>query len=200
MKRYTKEIDGKTVIRKRNEIVLKVKRTVTDKKTGEPKEVTMSVYNPKEEQLLADGWVEYVTPVYEPTEEELLQQAKNRALRRLKDFDESEEVNDCIVEYQGQELHYWASKTERDALKGAVRDCISMGRDTYRLDLREKGISLPIPCEALLQMLASLEVYAIDCYNKTTDHEYAIKALQTVDEVEDYDFRKGYPEKLRFVM
>lgn len=47
-------------------------------------------------------------------------------------------------------------------------------------------------------MLAQLEVYAIDCYNKTTDHEYAIKALTTQDEIIAYDFMQGYPDKLTF--
>lgn len=94
-------------------------------------------------------------------------------------------------------MHYWADKTERDALKGAIRDCMSVGRETYHLDLREKGISISLPCD-VLQMLAALEIYAIDCYNKTTDHEYEIKSLNTIEEVESYNYRVGYPEKLTF--
>ena len=101
--------------------------------------------------------------------------------------------------YQGQELHYWANKTERDALKGALRDCMAMGREFYRLDLRDKGVSLTIRCELLLQMMAVLEVYAIDSFNKTTDHEFAIKACTTQVEVDAYEFRGvGYPEIPRF--
>jgi hypothetical protein len=95
-------------------------------------------------------------------------------------------------------MHYWADKEERDSLKGAVRDCISVGRETYRLDLRDLGISLHIPCEDLLQMLSALEVYAIDSYNKTTDHIYSVNALTTVEEVKAYDYHIGYPEKLTF--
>lgn len=199
MKKYTKEIDGKTIIKNRNEIVLKVRRTVTDKKTGEAKEVIMSVYNPKEEQLFENGWVEYVTPVPpEPSAEELLERAKRRKLHELHAYDESSEVNDCIIVYQGQEFHYWADKTERDALKGALRDCIAMGRDTYRLDLRDKCVSITLPCEALLQMLSALEIYAIDCYNRTTDHEFAIKSLTAKEEIEAYDFTTGYPSIPKF--
>jgi hypothetical protein len=47
-------------------------------------------------------------------------------------------------------------------------------------------------------MLSALEVYAVDCYNKTTDHQYAINALGTIEEIEAYDFTIGYPEKLIF--
>lgn len=186
MKRYIKEIDGKTVIKTLKEIVIRKYGRVT--------------YNPTEEMVLADGWVEYVPPTpVEPSAEELLERAKQRKLLDLYAYDESSEVNDCIIVYQGQELHYWANKTERDALKGALRDCMDMGREFYRLDLRDKGVSLTIRCELLLQMMAALEVYAIDSFNKTTDHEFAIKACATQVEVDAYVFRGvGYPEIPRF--
>ena len=185
MKRYTKQIDGKTVIKKRQEIVIRKDGRVT--------------YNPTEDMVLADGWVEYVPPTpSEPSAEVLLERAKKRKLLDLYAYDESSEVNDCIIVYQGQELHYWANKTERDSLKGAVRDYLSVGRVNYRLDLREIGVSLWIPCESLLGMLAQLEVYAADCYNKTTDHEFAIKACTTEVEVAAYDSRVGYPSIPRF--
>ena len=200
MKTYQKEIDGKLVRKKKNEIVLSVTRIITDKKTGEEKEVKSNVYNPTHEMLLENGWVEYVptTPSIELTERQLYRRAMARKLRDLENYDNSSEVNDCVIVYQGQELHYWANKTERNDLKNAVRDYLSMGRTEYRLDLRDKGISITLSCELLLQMMAALEVYAIECYNKTTDHNYAIKALETLEEVEAYDFKVGYPEKLRF--
>lgn len=103
-------------------------------------------------------------------------------------------MNDCVIVHNGHELHYWADKHERGSLGSAVRDCIALGRTSYRLDLRELGVSLSIPCDILLQMLAVLEVYAIDCYNKTTDHEFAIKSMTSVDEIDAYAFKVGYPE------
>lgn len=187
MKQYTKQIGGKTVIKTRKEIIVR--------KDGK------QTINPSEEMLLADGWVEYVPPTapsYEPSEEQLFRRALARKLRDLEAYDQSSSVNDCIIVHEGNELHYWADKTERDALKGALRDCLSMGRTYYRLDLRKLGISLHIPCENLLQMLSALEVYAIDCYNKTTDHEYMLRSLTNKEEVDAYDFTIGYPEKLRF--
>lgn len=56
MKRYTK--DG--VIKTRNNIVLKVTKEINGK------EVKLQVFNPTEEDILADGWVEYVPPKIEP--------------------------------------------------------------------------------------------------------------------------------------
>ena len=75
-----------------------------------------------------------------------------------------------------------------------------MGRTEYRLDLRDLGISLTVNCSLLLRMLAAQEVYAIDCYNRTTDHIFAVKALAAVGEVSGYDYTAGYPEKLTFVL
>lgn len=184
MKRYKKVIDGKTVIKTRKEIVIRKDGRVT--------------YNPTEDMVLADGWVEYIEPEVEPTDEELLLMVKESALKRIKAHDESSEVNNCIIIRDGVRLNYWADKHERDSLKSAVRDCIALGRTEYRLDLREFGMSMSIPCELLLQMLSALEVYAIDCYNKTTDHIFAVQALDNVDAVESYDYRKGYPEVLVF--
>ena len=185
MKLYFKTIENKVVRKQLREIIIR--------KNGQ------QIFNPSEEMALADGWQEYVAPVYEPTKEELLEQAKEYKLRELKGYDESPEVNGCTISYQGATISYWADKVERNGLKDAVRDSIAMGRTDYRLDLRDKGISIIIPCESLLQMLAALEVYAIDCYNRTTDHEYAIKACQTVEEVDSYHFRNnGYPEQLHF--
>lgn len=182
MGRYIKE----GVIKNRNQIVIH--------KDG------MSTYNPTKEMILADGWMEYRDSVDSvPSEKVLLERAIRKKLEELYVYDESSEVNDCIIVYQGQELHYWANKTERDALKCALRDCIAIGREFYRLDLRDKGVSLTIRCELLLQMMATLEVYAIDSFNKTTDHEFAIKALTTKDDVDAYEFRGvGYPMIPRF--
>ena len=71
MKRYIK--DG--IIKPRNQIVLHGTRTIKDK-DGNEKEVKTQIINPREEMLLADGWVVYE----EPQESE--QQKEARIARR----------------------------------------------------------------------------------------------------------------------
>ena len=157
------------------------------------------IINPTKEMIESEGWIQYIEPkLPEPSESERLSRTMSEKLEKLYKYDKSQHVNDCVIMKNGNELHYWADKTERDSLKGAVKDLLSVGRTEYRLDLREFRMSLQLPCEQLLQMLAQLEVYAIDCYNKTTDHEYAIKTLTTIEEIEQYDFTTGYPNKLIF--
>ena len=189
MKRYIK--DGK--IKTRNQIVIKGQRTIKDK-DGNDKIINTNTYNPTEEMILANGWEEYITPIYESTIEDY----RRDKIREIERYDSSPEVNKCYIKTAGTELSYWANKSERSSLKSAVNDCIIMNRNTYRLDLRDLGLSVDIDCNKLLEMLSALEVYAIDCYNKTTDHIFNVNNLTTIEEIENYDYRSGYPEKLIF--
>lgn len=47
-------------------------------------------------------------------------------------------------------------------------------------------------------MLQQLEVYAVQCYNKTTDHIYNVQSLTDKSSIETYEYTTGYPEKLTF--
>lgn len=156
------------------------------------------IINPTEEQILAAGYVEYISEVSNPTEGQILENLRRGKIAQLHAYDESEEVNVCHISRDGVTMDYWADKHERDSLKSALRDCIMLGRTEYRLDIRELGVSMEVNCEMLLQMMAALEVYAVDCYNKTTDHEFALKSCETKEELEAYDFTQGYPDKLTF--
>lgn len=189
MKKYIK--DG--IIKPCNQIVIKGQRTIKDK-DGNDKVVNTNIYNPKHEDLIANGWEEYITPIYERTIEDY----RRDKIHEINNYDSSSEVNNCYIKTLNGEVSYWANKTERSALKSAVQDCIVIGRDVYRLDLRDIGVSVDINCNKLLEMLSALEVYAIDCYNKTTDHIFNVNSLTTIEEIENYDYRSGYPEKLVF--
>ena len=61
MKQYIKDGEIKT----RNQIVLRVVKTIKDK-DGNDKEVKVQVINPTEEMLAEHGWVEYIAPKVEP--------------------------------------------------------------------------------------------------------------------------------------
>lgn len=182
MKKYTKIINGIETICLQNKIIIEKDGLIT--------------HNPSEEMILEDGWIEYIEVFPEKT----FEQYKQEKLYNLELHDNSSEVNECFINYEGIILSYWADKNERSVLKTAVQDCIAFGRDTYRLDLRDLNVSININCTMLLQMLAALEVYAIDCYNTTTDHIFNIKELTTQEELDAYDYKLNYPEKLTFTI
>ena len=185
MKRYIK--DGQ--IKFRNQIVLHGTRTIKGK-DGKEKEVRTQIINPKEEMILADGWVEYVTP--EPTDEELLSRAKRNKVREIEAYDTSEEVN-CF-HMQGQSM--WLDKSTRAGLMLRFQAEQTMGMTETTLWYGSMMYTLPL--ESAFGMLMSLEMYASQCYDNTQRHLANVNALQTIEEVESYDYREGYPQKLEF--
>lgn len=182
MKLFQKTINGIPTIEVLNRIIIE--------KDG------MNIYNPTEEMVILDGWIEYKIP--EKSESDLIQQAKDKKIAEIEEYDSSPEVNICHIRYINDMFEYWADKSERNDLKAAVNDCINIGREKYRLDLRKLRISMEVNCKDLINMLSLLEVYAIDCYNVTTDHIYAVYELNNVEDINNYDYRQGYPDKLIF--
>ena len=51
-----------------------------------------------------------------------------------------------------------------------------------------------------VMLYAQIESYALDCQNVTEAHKAAVLALNTVEEVENYDVTKGYPDMLSFTI
>lgn len=185
MKRYIK--DGQ--IKFRNQIVLHGTRIIKTKDDKE-KEVKTQIINPKEEQLLADGWVEYVIP--EPTKEERITRAKGSLYRAIEAYDSSSEVNSFSV----QGLPIWLDKATRAGL--LLRFQAEQAQGLVSTSLWYNGTQFPLNVEQAIQMLYAIELYASACYDNTQRHYAAINALTTVEELEQYDYKVGYPEKLRF--
>jgi hypothetical protein len=159
--------------------------------------------NPSEELILSDGWEEYkepTIPVYEPSEEELFNMRKEQLINDLYEYDSSEYVNICYIQLNDNILPYWTNKNERSVLKSVIHDYIDNNIPNYRLDLRDLNISIELNCELLLNILSVLEIYASQCYNVTTDHLYNINKLTTLEELNNYNFKINYPEKLTFTV
>ena len=86
----------------------------------------MRTINPTEEQILADGWEEYVAPVYEPTEEEIANREKAFEIRNAKaELANSDyKIIKCMEAYLcGEELPY--NITELHAERNTKRNKIN---------------------------------------------------------------------------
>jgi hypothetical protein len=106
MKYYIKIINNRPIIKAGKDIIIKNNGLCT--------------YNPNEEMILSDGWEDYSEALPEPSEDELLALAKESKIAEIKEYDNSSEVNNCVVMTDAGSLNYWANKLERDSLKGAV--------------------------------------------------------------------------------
>lgn len=178
MKKYVKEIDGEKVYKTSKQIVIS--------KDG------MSTYNPTEEMILSDGWEEYIEPVYEPTEEELLNNEKRMMIDRITRYDSSDKVN---IFYIG-EYGLWLDKATRVGLKLRFDAEMECGKTTTIL--WNEGIPFELELVNAIHMLNAIEMYASQCYDNTQQHVSNVKALENIDDVEHYDYKAGYPEKIRF--
>jgi hypothetical protein len=179
MKKYEKTIDGRVVRLSAKNIVIT--------KDG------MTTTNPTHEQIIADGWVEYIAPPKpEPTAGELLERAKENKKAEIEEYDTSPDVNRFYI----VDTPMWLDKETRTGLKLRFEAEIAMGKtDTT---LWADGVQYPLSLETAIQMLYALEVYASMCYDQTQAHLAAIDTMTTVEEIEAYDHTSGYPEKLKF--
>lgn len=189
-KLYTKIIDGDKVTKKRNDIVLKKVRTITDPETGENKDVAMNVFNPTEEMLFEDGWEIYVAP--ELTPEQILANAKRDKKYDINNYDSSTSVNEFYI----QDMPIWLDKSTRSGLMLRFNSELAVKKENTTLWYN--GISFTLPLDTAIQMLYALEVYASECYDNTQAHLANVAKLDTLDAVLEYDYTAGYPDKLHF--
>jgi hypothetical protein len=178
MKLYEKIIDGKQHCKPANKIVII--------KDG------MQTFNPTEEMLLEDGWVEHIPVPYEPTEEEILNREKEYKIEEILIHDSSPEVNIFYIE--GQEM--WLDKATRVGLKLRFETELEDG-DT-ETTLWFNGVAYPLELEVAVKMLHAIEKYASKCYDNTQMHIANVKTIEDIETLKNYDYRTGYPEKLRF--
>ena len=178
MKLYEKIIDGKQHCKPANKIVII--------KDG------MQTINPTEEMLLEDGWVEHIPTQYEPSEEEILNREKEYKIDEILNYDSSREVNGFYI--NDQEL--WLDKATRVGLKLRFDAEISSGKTNTTIWY--EGTPFNLELTNALQMLNDIELYASACYDNTQTHIANINEIKDLETLKNYDYRTGYPEKLKF--
>ena len=173
MNKYIKEINGVKVCKTLREIVV----TVDD----------MSTYNPTEEMVLNDGWEKFVQPINSVDE---LEKAKERKLLDIKRYDTSSNVNEFFL----NDISLWLDKESRLSLKFRFESEMACGKD--ETILWYKGLQFSLKLNDAMDMLYKIEKYASECYDNTQRHISMINSLQTLEEVNGYDYTLGYPDKL----
>ena len=145
---------------------------------------------PSVEQLEQWGFEEVI--VLDPTPEELLARAKANKIAELETYDGSDAVNSFNVE--GKDM--WLNAGIRQQLRISLDAMKALGRETVTKWF--DGVEYTYPTDTWYQMLAAVEVYAADALNVTERHRANINALRSIEEIEEYDYTEGYPEKLVF--
>ncbi len=133
-------------------------------------------------------WVECDADTEESVRKSLVLELENC----IKEYDVSDNVNSFSL--GGKRM--WLSKDTRVGLMNSI----NIERDARKTDtvLWFGGLCYTIPIDTALQMLSSLELYALACYNVTQQHLSAISNINTIEGLVGYDYTIGYPERLAF--
>ena len=109
---------------------------------------------------------------------------------------EAYDTSDAINQFSIGDNQIWLDKSMRVGLNNSISKEIEIGREETTLwyDM----LNFTIPCQTAMQMLTQLEIYALQCYNVTAQHKVRVKNAETLEQLKDYDYRAGYPEKLHF--
>lgn len=178
MKKYTKVINGIQTVSAPNNIIVRI--------NGK------QIINPSIEMIINDGWEEYKPTTIEFTEEELLEKERTRIKGEILMYDSSFDVNAFYM----QNIEMWLDKSTRTGLMLRLQAELAMGKVVTTLWYESQQFEIPI--DNAVQMLYALEVYASQCYDNTQRHIANVSNLQTIEELKNYNYRDGYPEKLKF--
>lgn len=145
------------------------------------------VINPTHDQLIAAGWEEYTPSAKTPTD---INMAKAAKIAEIAAYSDSDAVNSLT--FNG--LKTWLTRTVRDGYDTSITAAKNLGEANVTFMVGDNEMQLPVG--QARRVLDLVQRYADACFIVTERHKIAVRALQTVDEVEAYDYTKGYPEKL----
>ena len=136
----------------------------------------------KEYDLVSEEWRERCKAT--------LEKAKKEKLAAILAYDTSSDVNGFML--NGNKV--WLDKGTRVGLMNSIQITRDMGQDTTTMWF--DGYKLEVRCDMAIMLLSSLEMYALECFNVTAAHKKAVSELTTIEEVDAYDYKTGYPKQL----
>ena len=122
---------------------------------------------------------------------EPLKYMKKAMLYYIDMYDSSSAVNSFV--FNGMEV--WLDKATRVGLMNSTTIAKSMGQEKTTLWLG--SYQLEVECDKAIQLLSALEMYALECFNVTAAHKKEVSGLNNIDGVLTYDYKSGYPDKLK---
>lgn len=133
------------------------------------------------------------TMVLDPVHVRNINDAKNEMKSRIERYDDSEEVNQFII---NGVITGWFTPSERSNYKSSIDAAKLVGLETLTFFVGNNMMEItPSVAE---QLLAQIQLYADQCFIVTKQHKLNVDALETMEEVDAYNYKQGYPEKLNF--
>lgn len=135
--------------------------------------------------------MEEIKEISEGLGAEPLSYMKKAMLAYIEKYDASSSVNSFLL--NGMEV--WLDKATRVGLMNSTTIAKSMGQEKTTLWLG--SYQLEVECDKAIQLLSALEMYALECFNVTAAHKKAVMELDNIEGVLTYDYKSGYPDKLK---
>lgn len=148
------------------------------------------IFNPSDEQLLAAGYELRELEPYVPT----LEDVKARKLAEIDAYN----VSPAVDNFKLNGMDAWLLVEERLNYDRSLRACEQLGIDKAQFFIN--GITFEVPVEKGKMLLAKLQIYADEAYMATMRHKVAVMGLESIEAVEAYDFKVGYPEQLELTL
>lgn len=121
----------------------------------------------------------------------VLQAARASMLAEITAYDSSASVNAFLL----NGMQVWLDKATRVGLMNSTTIAKNMGQEKTTLWLG--SYQLEVDCDKAIQLLSALEMYALECFNVTAAHKKTVSELDNIEAVLTYDYKSGYPEKLK---
>lgn len=128
-------------------------------------------------------WVELLNLVNGTCKVHVLQNVLKHVINQ---YDKSSNVNSFIF----KDKQLWLDKNTRLGLQQLVNS----SEDKISLVLEDEILEIPV--NVADKFLKDLEVYAGKCYLNTQKHLINVKSLETLEDIINYDYTSGYPEKI----
>ena len=147
-----------------------------------------TVINPTEDELIKAGYIkeEETAPV------ETLDDVKEAKINEISEYAMSSEVNE--FEFKGAKA--WIDADTRVKYAASVDAAITIGQDKLTLPIANNLVT--VSAQEAKKMLAAVLLYADATYFITQKHKAAVMQLTTKKAVKEYNYKVGYPSKLKF--
>ena len=147
--------------------------------------VSASEYNEQEMRREYEAWKKKWV-------EKALVLAKKAKIAEIAAYDTSDKVNGFML--GGKQM--WLSFDERARIRQSIDAYHSEGRTEMTKWFNGKAFTFTL--DTWQTMLNKLSVYASEALNVAERHKAEVKALTSIEAVEEYDYKTGYPKQLQF--
>lgn len=121
-----------------------------------------------------------------------LEVAKKEMLQKIDSHDASDEVNGFLI----NGIKAWFTVQERNNYKASIDSAKLLGIESLSFFVGDH--LLTITPEMAEYMLAAIQLYADQCFIVTKQHKLKVESLESIEEVDLYDYYTGYPKMLEF--